>query len=290
MKSWAPEVIYVMWGMSACGAAGAVEDDMSIRARRRPLPRAHRRGRVARGRRAVQRDRRRADPSLRSGDPGDRRIPPLRQSREWPGPWPRRRASRRQEGGRRLVEFTPDGRWSRSMRCSTASTTTSPVISWSTAGPSLVRRSAPCDDPFRPRDLSLSRPRLGAPPGAQRPPRMGGDAPRRFPRGAVVAGRETLYVADGDRVRTSGGSYALAVAADGARSPRCCRSARTSRRARGIEAVLDAAGTRRCGGWELRGPGPLICVLAAGAVIESHLFPPTAHRCCFGGGDLDTLS
>ena len=100
-----------------------------------------------------------------------------------------------QEGGRRLVEFTPDGRLV-------------PVDALLDG----KYHNQPCDlvvdrrhrvwfadprhatIPFGPAIFPLSRPCLGAPPGAQRPPRMGGH-PRhlrhRFtPRGVVVAGRE----------------------------------------------------------------------------------------------------
>jgi gluconolactonase len=55
---------------------------------------------------------------------------------------------------------------------------------------------------------------------------------------------------------------------------------------------LDAAGNIvACGGWNRSGPGPLIYVFSPqGAVIESHFFPADSpSRCCFGGGDLDTL-
>ena len=100
-----------------------------------------------------------------------------------------------QEGGRRLVEFTPDGRLVAVDAPLDGKYHNQPCdLVVDSRPPTLVRRSAPCDDPVRPRDLSLSRPRLGAAPGAQRPPRMGGYARHlryRFtPRGAVVAGRE----------------------------------------------------------------------------------------------------
>jgi gluconolactonase len=62
---------------------------------------------------------------------------------------------------------------------------------------------------------------------------------------------------------------------------------------RGIEGMcLDADGNIvACGGWNRSGPGPLIYVFSpGGAVIESHPFPVDCpNRCCFGGRDLDTL-
>src|SRR6266481_5976452 len=63
-----------------------------------------------------------------------------------------------QEGGRRPVEFTPDGR---QVPQSTLRSRSRP------APPHLVRRSAPCGHSVRSRDLSLSRSRLGAAPRAQ---------------------------------------------------------------------------------------------------------------------------
>ncbi len=62
---------------------------------------------------------------------------------------------------------------------------------------------------------------------------------------------------------------------------------------RGIEGMcLDAEGNIvACGGWSRSGPGPLIYVFSPrGAVIESHPFPADRpNRCCFGGKALDTL-
>ena len=108
-------------------------------------------------------------------DPGNRRISPLCQPREWPRPWPERRSStapRRAAGG--WSSSRPTGGSSRSTRCSTASTTTSPAISWSTAGTDSVSPiRAIRSIPFGPAIFPLSRPLLGAAPGAQRPPRLG---------------------------------------------------------------------------------------------------------------------
>ena len=62
---------------------------------------------------------------------------------------------------------------------------------------------------------------------------------------------------------------------------------------RGIEGLcLDADGDIvACGGWRRSGPGPMITVFApSGAVIESHpLSADMPNKCCFGGLDLDEL-
>src|SRR5215510_4160016 len=62
---------------------------------------------------------------------------------------------------------------------------------------------------------------------------------------------------------------------------------------RGIEGMcLDADGNIvAVAGWRRSGPGPLVYVFApGGAVIETHSLPADApNRCCFGGRDLDRL-
>jgi gluconolactonase len=62
---------------------------------------------------------------------------------------------------------------------------------------------------------------------------------------------------------------------------------------RGIEGMcLDAAGNIvAVGGWRRSGPGPLVYVFSpAGAVIESHAFPADLpNKCCFAGPRLDTF-
>jgi len=62
---------------------------------------------------------------------------------------------------------------------------------------------------------------------------------------------------------------------------------------RGIEGMcLDAAGNIvAVAGWRRSGPGPLVCVISPqGLVIESHPFPADLpNKCCFGGPGLDTL-
>ena len=62
---------------------------------------------------------------------------------------------------------------------------------------------------------------------------------------------------------------------------------------RGIEGMcLDADGNIvAVGGWRRSGPGPLVTVIApSGAVIAGHPFPADLpNKCCFGGPNLDTL-
>jgi gluconolactonase len=62
---------------------------------------------------------------------------------------------------------------------------------------------------------------------------------------------------------------------------------------RGIEGMcLDADGNIvAVAGWQRSGPGPLVYVFSpAGAVIESHAFPADLpNKCCFAGPGLDTL-
>jgi len=207
-----------------------------------------------------------------------------------------------QEGGRRLVEFTPDGR--------------------------LVAVDAPLDGKYhnQPCDLVVdSRHRLwfADPRHATIP-----FGPAIFPyldhasvlrlerndRRAWVATRvtydtvspravllsldeKTLYVADGEpRPDQRRELRAYPVGADGSIGhPAVLHTFGADHRGahRGIEGMcLDAAGNIvACGGWNRSGPGPLIYVFSPqGAVIESHLFPADSpNRCCFGGGDLDTL-
>lgn len=62
---------------------------------------------------------------------------------------------------------------------------------------------------------------------------------------------------------------------------------------RGVEGMcLDGDGNIvACTGWTKSGPGPLVCVYApSGAVLETHPLPTDApNRCCFGGKDSRTL-
>jgi len=60
---------------------------------------------------------------------------------------------------------------------------------------------------------------------------------------------------------------------------------------RGIEGMcLDADGNiAAVGGWQRSGPGPLVYIFApSGAVVETHSVPADLpNKCCFGGRDLD---
>ena len=118
------------------------------------------------------------------------------------------------------------------------------------------------------------------------------------PRAVLLSPDEkTLYVADGEpRPDQRRELRAYPVGADGSIGhPAVLHTFGADHRGahRGIEGMcLDAAGNIvACGGWNRSGPGPLIYVFSPqGAVIESHLFPADSpNRCCFGGGDLDTL-
>jgi len=118
------------------------------------------------------------------------------------------------------------------------------------------------------------------------------------PRAVLLSADEkTLYVAEGEprdgrtrelrayRLREDGeaGSY-IVLHTFGAdhRGPH-----------RGIEGLcLDADGNIvACGGWQKSGAGPLIYVFSpAGAILETHSLPADLpNRCCFGGNDLTDL-
>lgn len=118
------------------------------------------------------------------------------------------------------------------------------------------------------------------------------------PRAVLLSPDEnTLYVADGEpRPDQRRELRAYPIGADGAVDhPAVLHTFGADHRGahRGIEGMcLDAAGNIvACGGWHRSGPGPLIYVFSPqGAVIESHPFPADCpNRCCFGGRDLDTL-
>jgi gluconolactonase len=208
-----------------------------------------------------------------------------------------------QEGGRRLVEFTPDGR--------------------------LTAVDALLDGKYhnQPSDLVVDRlhriwfvdPHHPAIPfGPQIFPLLEHQSVLRLernerrawtaaritydttgPRAVLLSGDErTLYVADGEprqgeavrelrayplREDGSIGPYSVlhTFGAD-ARGPH-----------RGVEGMcLDRDGNIvACAGWRQSGPGPLIYVFAPnGSVLETHLVPADRpNRCCFGGRDLDLL-
>jgi gluconolactonase len=118
------------------------------------------------------------------------------------------------------------------------------------------------------------------------------------PRAVLLAPDEaTLYVADGEPkegqarelraypLRPDGTVDHPAVLATFGRDFRGAQ--------RGIEGMcLDAEGNIvAVGGWRCSGPGPLVSVISPqGAVIASHPFPADLpNKCCFGGAGLDTL-
>jgi gluconolactonase len=207
-----------------------------------------------------------------------------------------------QEGGRRLVEFTPDGR--------------------------LVAVDALLDGRYhnQPCDLVVDRrhriwfadPRHAVIPFGpaifpfldhasvlrlERNDRRAWVARRITydtvsPRAVLLAPDEhTLYVADGEPAPEHRRELrAYPIDGDGdIGHPAVLHTFGADHRGphRGIEGMcLDAEGNIvACGGWSRSGPGPLIYVFSPrGAVIESHPFPADRpNRCCFGGKALDTL-
>jgi gluconolactonase len=207
-----------------------------------------------------------------------------------------------QEGGRRLVEFTPDGR--------------------------VVAVDALLDGQYhnQPSDLVVDRaqriyftdPRHAVIPFGpaifpfldhcsvlrlERNDRRAWVAARITfdtvsPRAVALSPDErTLYVADGEPKEGQMRELrAYPLRADGtADHPAVLqtfgRDVRGSHR--GIEGLcVDAEGNLvAVGGWQRSGPGPLVSVISPrGAVIESHPFPADQpNKCCFGGPALDML-
>jgi gluconolactonase len=109
--------------------------------------------------------------------------------------------------------------------------------------------------------------------------------------------QETLYVADGEPRRGERRELrAYAIRADGTLDhPAVLHTFGTDHRGahRGIEGMcLDSDGNVvAVGGWRRSGPGPLVYVFApTGAIIETHPLPADLpNKCCFGGSGLDTL-
>jgi gluconolactonase len=207
-----------------------------------------------------------------------------------------------QEGGRRLVEFTPDGRTLAVDALLDGKYHNQPsdlVVDrqhriWFTDPVHPVIPFGPQIFPLQPHQsvLRLERNERRAWTAA----RMTHDtaAPR-----AVLLSRDekTLYVADGEpRDQHVRELRAYPIRADGSlgrhdvlhtfgadyRGPQ-----------RGIEGMcLDADGNIvACAGWQQSGPGPLVHVFAPnGAVLETHALPADRpNKCCFGGDDLSLL-
>jgi gluconolactonase len=117
------------------------------------------------------------------------------------------------------------------------------------------------------------------------------------PRSVLLSADEkTLYVAEGEPRSARRELRAYPVNEDGTvGTPVVLHTFGADHRGphRGIEGMcLDADGNIvAVGGWRKSGPGPLVHVFSpAGAVIETHPLPGDApNRCCFGGAGLDTL-
>jgi len=207
-----------------------------------------------------------------------------------------------QEGGRRLVEFTPDGR--------------------------LVAVDALLDGKYhnQPSDLVVdSQHRIWftdpyhpvIPFGPQIFPLLDHQSVLRLtrnerrawtakritddtasPRAVLLSPDEnTLYVADGEpRAGTTRELRAYPVRRDGSVGPYSVLhtfGADWRGPQRGVEGMcLDADGNIvACAGWQQSGPGPLVYVFVPdGRVVETHALPADRpNRCCFGGRDLDVL-
>jgi gluconolactonase len=118
------------------------------------------------------------------------------------------------------------------------------------------------------------------------------------PRAVLLSPDETtLYVADGEpREDQRRELRAYPIRSDGMLDhPILLHAFGSDHRGhhRGIEGMcLDADGNIvAVGGWQRSGPGPLVHVVSpGGAVIETHPIPADLpNKCCFGGPDLDTL-
>jgi len=119
------------------------------------------------------------------------------------------------------------------------------------------------------------------------------------PRAVLLSGDErTLYVADGGPDAQAGVRElrAYPVRDDGSVGPYAVLHTFGSDSRgphRGVEGMcLDADGNIvACAGWQRSGPGPMIYVFApTGAVLETHPFPvDRPNRCCFGGRDRGVL-
>lgn len=114
------------------------------------------------------------------------------------------------------------------------------------------------------------------------------------PRAVLLSADEkTLYVAEGDVERSGPRELrAYSLGADGSAGS-CTVLHAFGTGQRGIEGLsLDSDGNIvACAGWQRSGPGPLIYVFSpAGAVLETHPFPADLPmRCAFGDADLSSL-
>jgi gluconolactonase len=207
-----------------------------------------------------------------------------------------------QEGGRRLIEFTPDGRTVAVDALLDGKYHNQPsdlVVDrqghiWFTDPRHPVIPFGPSIFPFLDHCSVLRLARNDR--RAWVATRMTYDTVS--PRAVLLSPDETtLYVADGEpREGQRRELRAYPIGADGTLDhPIVLNTFGTDHRGhhRGIEGMCpDADGNIvAVGGWQRSGPGPLVHVLApGGAVLESHPIPADVpNKCCFGGPDLDTL-
>jgi gluconolactonase len=207
-----------------------------------------------------------------------------------------------QEGGRRLVEFTPDGRVVAVDALLDGKYHNQPSDLfvdrknrlWFTDPRHAVIPFGPAIFPFLDHQSVLRLERNDRRAWTATRITFDTTSPRAL---ALSPDETTLYVADGEpRENFLRELRAYPVNADGTvghysvlhtfgadhRGPQ-----------RGVEGMcLDADGNViACAGWRRGGPGPLIHVFSPqGAVLESHSFPADLpNKCCFGGEALDTL-
>ncbi len=207
-----------------------------------------------------------------------------------------------QEGGRRLIEFTPDGRISAIDALLDGKYHNQPsdlIVDskhriWFTDPHHTVMPFGPAIFPLLDHASVLRLERNDR--HAWTAKRMTYDTTE--PRALLLSADErTLYVADGglsgDLAREL---RAYPIREDGSLEPYVLLHVFGSDHRgphRGIEGLcLDAEGNIiACGGWQRSGPGPLIYVFAAdGRILETHRLPADLpNRCSFGGYDLDWL-
>ena len=207
-----------------------------------------------------------------------------------------------QEGGRRLVEFTPDGRVMAVDARLDGKYHNQPsdlVVDrahriWFTDPRHAMIPFGPAIFPFLDHCSVLRLERNDRRAWVARRITYDTVSPRAV---LLSADENTLYVADGEPAPEHRRELrAYPIDAEGAVDhPAVLHTFGADHRGphRGIEGMcLDAEGNIvACGGWSRSGPGPLIYVFSPrGAVIESHPFPADRpNRCCFGGKALDTL-